>query len=236
MKKFYKLVSIEPASNGFVIELDGKPVKMPGGSPLVPPTEKLAIAIAAEWTAQGDDIIPDSMPLTQILTTALDQVSRERLVMTEKLLSYMNTDLLCYRADQPEDMARRQEECWNPWLNWFEKNHEVVLETTTGLSALKQPVEAREKTSAAIAAMDDMAFTILQLTAVLTGSLVLALAFVAREASAEQLYNAANVEENHKAEIYNEAEHGGAPLQEKAQQAMLRDLDAAGVFLDLSYN
>lgn len=232
MKKFYKLVSTrQDEAGGHVVELDGKPVRTPGGRKLVAPARALADAIALEWSRQGEMIIPDSMPLTQILTTVLDYIPRERAAITDKLLGYLNTDLLCYRAVHPPAMAERQAACWDPWLSWFEKRYNAALLTTTGLNALTQPDELHGRIRREIAAMDDMRFGVLQMVTALAGSLVLALAFNDDEATPDEVFAAANAEEIYKAEIYDEAIHGLAPLQEQKQRAMKRDLEAARIFL-----
>lgn len=230
MKRFYKHVEAAPESSGYSIRLDGKPVKTPSGKILTSPTEKLAQAIVAEWAAQEMNIVPDSMPLTQILTTALDRVAAHRADMERSVLAYLDTDLLCYRTNQPEEMARRQQEAWQPWLDGFEKKHGVRLETTTGLMALKQPAAAHEKVAHIVRGMDDMRFAAFQLAVSLTGSLVLALALAEGSATAERIYPAITVEEAFKAEIYHEDTYGAAPNQEKAQAALLRDLTAAERF------
>ena len=233
MKKFYKLVSREDVPGGFAIHLDGRPVKTPAGAVLCAPTAALADEIVREWAAQEDEIVPDSMPLTQILTTAQDRVSKDRPVMTQAILAYLDTDLLCYRTEEPVPLAEKQAASWNRWLVWFADTYGKALETTTGLAALSQPDTAHRTVADAVAALDDYQFTVLQMVTSLAGSLVLALAFVEGVASAKQLFDAAHVEENYKADIYNEAEHGAAPLQEKKQAAMKRDLVAARIFLDL---
>ena len=75
-------------------------------------------------------------------------------------------------------------------------------------------------------------FTIYQMLVPLTGSAILPLAFVKGQATPEDLYEAANVEENYRAEIYNEDFYGTAPHQEQKHNAMRRDLKAAREFLD----
>ncbi len=234
MKKFYKLASTSGNDkDGYVVLLDGKPVRTPGGRALAAPTQALADKIALEWAGQKDTIIPESMPLTQILTTALDYAGRERPALEGKVLAYLDTDLLCYRAAQPPGVAERQAALWDPWLIWFEKRYGAPLQTTTGLAALTQPNILHNKVKAEIAALSGMRFCVLQLVTSLAGSLVLALAFNAGDASPEQVFAATQAEENYKAEIYNEAEHGAAPMQEKGQAAMKRDLEAARIFLEL---
>ncbi len=230
MKRFYKLVSTGQEPGGFSICLDAKPVMTPSGAMLLSPTHSLAEAIAAEWSAQDEVITPDSMPLTQILTTALDRVAGARDDMTAMTLRYLDTDLLCYRTQEPEDLAEKQAASWDPFLDWFVQGY-AVLHTTTDLLALKQPADAHEKVEKAVRALDAAHFTVLQLLTSMTGSLVLALAFVDGRATAEQLFEAIHIEEHHKAGLYNEDFYGTDPQQEKKQELMKRDLSAAQAFL-----
>ncbi len=232
MKRFYKLVSTKKELGGFGACLDGKPVKTPSGTLLLSPTENLADEIVKEWAAQEEIIVPDSMPLTQILTTKIDRISKERQAMSEAVIKYLDTDLLCYRTAEPPELAQMQQESWDPWLGWFEKKFGAALETTTDLAALEQKEDARKAVLDDIQSKTDDDFTVLQLVTSLSGSLVLALAFVEGAVTSEQVFDAAHVEEKHKAAIYNEDLHGPDPMEEKKQIAMKTDLAAAAKFLE----
>lgn len=234
MKKFYKLVSTHQAADGFEIHLDGRPVKCPSGKSLVASSQSLADSLQAEWAAQEDEIVPDSMPLTQIVTTQIDRVAVEREAMMTHLMKYLDTDLLCYRAgDDPPGQREAQEKAWNPWLEWFEKHFDISLETTSDLKALSQDKAAHEAVQNYVQGLDDNRFTALQLVVSLSGSIVLGLAFLENAISPQQVFDAAHVEEAFKAEIYNEEFYGADPLQEKKDTAMKRDLEAAAEFLKL---
>ncbi|QQG36171.1 MAG: ATP12 chaperone family protein [Micavibrio aeruginosavorus] len=232
MKKFYTLVSTRADQGGWLIELDGKPVRTPSGALLRVPVMALADAVAQEWSRQQQDIVPDTMPLTQIMVTALDRVAREREVMQETTLSYFDTDLLCYRASEPPELVRREGAARDPWLHWFESVYGMALTTTTGLMALHHGKQAHFKARQAVLALDLWAFTVLQMVTALTGSLVLALAFVVGQAQPEDLLRALYVEEDYKADIYDEEFYGRAPHQERAMQGVERDLRAGQVFLE----
>ena len=106
MKRFYTLASTQEKNGQYYITLDGKTVKTQSGHDLGTPSKALAEAIMAEWAAQGEEILPDSMPLTQILNTKIDRVSEQRDVMSKTLLNYLDTDLLCYRANEPEELIK----------------------------------------------------------------------------------------------------------------------------------
>lgn len=228
MKKFYTLVSTSATPDGgFSIQLDGKPVKTLAQTPLVSPNENLANLIVAEWSEQGETIDPETMPVTQILTTCLDRVSKERDAMHDQVMAYLDTDLICYfHDDDTLDIHTWQQKAWTPWHDWFEKSFGQRLEITSGLLALKQNDDLRMKIAQEIAEYDDLTFTVFQLITSLSGSIVLALAFMREAITTEDIFKAAFVEELYRAELYNEELHGHAPHQEKKMDTMKRDLRA----------
>ncbi len=234
MKRFYKLVSInEEPEGGLSIQLDSRPVKTSSGKMLLAPTAALAQAIAGEWSAQGEVVVPDSMPLTQFLNTAQDRVAAGRPAMRNAVLAYLETDLLRYRAERPHELARRQAAAWDPWLDWFEKEFGHRLDVTGALSALSQPEQAKDRITGEIDAFDDYVFTVFQVSVAASGSLILAMAFVRRALNARGVFDACHVEEQFKAEIYREDVHGLDPQEEKRQNAIMSDLKAGELFLDL---
>lgn len=234
MKRFYKLVSTHQEEGGWAVHLDGSPVKTPMRTKLLAANEAIANELVKEWAAQEETIDPETMPLTQILSTQIDRISAQRTEMSAAICKYLNTDLLCYRADpEPPSPAEKQAEIWDQWLQWFEDRFECPLKTTTGLSALQHDEAAHKAVQTYINALDDARFNILQLVVSSSGSLVLGLAFAERAIIPDQVMQAARVEENLKDEIYNADLHGKDPLQEKKDAAMLRDLIAAETYLKL---
>ena len=231
MKRFYKFVSLGEGKKGHTVLLDGKPVKTPARNLLETPHIGLANAVLQEWNRQGDKILLSGMPMTQLLSTRIDRVGKERPAMTAALMKYLDTDLLCYRAVAPPEMARRQQEAWDPWLGWFEREFGTALETTTGLKALEQPLTAHDALKDYIDGLDDDRFTVLQLVTPLCGSVVLAAAFTKGALTPTQAFEAARVEERYKAELYNEKTHGPDPMQAKKDNELMADLEAAAEFL-----
>ncbi len=233
MKRFYKMVTAVSAPEGFAIHLDGKPVRTPSGQRLIAPTQGIADLVVAEWAAQGDRIDPETMPLTQIVTTTKEHVGVSRAEMTRLVLAYLDTDLVCYRAAEPEALVSRQKEKQDAWLKWFAQRFAVELEITTGLAALRQPEAAHRAVQDCVAALDLWRFSVFQMTTAISGSLVLALAFVERAATAQQVFDAMHVEEHYRSDIYNEVLHGADPQQERAMIGKMRDLQALQKILDL---
>lgn len=232
MKRFYTLVTTIKDASGHLIQLDGKSIKTPDGRVVVAPSEALAREIVREWAGQGDVVNSETMPLTQILVTAQGRAQKDRPEIEKTISAYLDTDLLCYRAERPEALAARQAEAWDPWLKWFEAQAGVGLATTPGLSALVQPAAAHDYTKRAIHAADQWRFTVIQMVTAASGSIVLGLAFAAGAATPDDVFQAAQVEELYRSALYNEEVHGQDPHQEKTQKALLRDLNALRLFLD----
>tara|TARA_R110002124_G_scaffold287216_2_gene471620 strand:- start:34929 stop:35642 length:714 start_codon:yes stop_codon:yes gene_type:complete len=231
MKRFYKTATYNEQSGQFFITLDGRPITTPGRHILHTPTESLAKEVCAEWMAQGDDIIPDSMPITQYCYTALDYVTKHRTEITATILNFLNTDLLCYRTDRPQELIEKQNTAWDPYVSWFTDHFGHSLETTTGLIALTQDAAAHEKVKTHVDGLETEQLTIAQFLTASCGSLIMALCFVEGATTCEAMFNAAFVEELHQGAVHEEERFGIDPIQEKQRARLSRDLKAAETYL-----
>lgn len=233
MKRFYTLASHKKTGDGYIIQLDGKDIKTPLGQALTAPTKALADAVVAEWAAQEEKVKPDTMSLTQLLTTTVDKV-RDRDAITESVMRYLDTDLVCYWTKEPEELAKLQKEVWGRWVKWFDEHFEVPLDTTKKIEALTQEPEAHKRVWNYIESLDDYYFTVVHVMTSLAGSLVLALAFSEGDISPKEIFEASYLEELYRGEIYNEDVHGAAPNEEAEREAFKRDAEAAQEFLELA--
>ncbi|MCW5770523.1 MAG: ATPase [Rhodospirillaceae bacterium] len=206
MRRFYKTVAAEAGEGGHRVLLDGKPVRTPAGRSLAAPTAALAERIAEEWRAQAERIDPSSMPLTQLLNTALDRMADERLrrEAIEEIAAYAATDLVCFRATEPPSLARRQAAAWQPLIEWMAERYGASLTTTENLRAPDQPAEALARIAAAVAAHDTFRLTALHLATGLLGSVVIALALAEGRIDAETAYRAAQLDDLHQIETWGE--------------------------------
>ena len=228
-RRFYKLASVAPGEGGWQVLLDGKPVRSPSKRPFVLPTEALAEAIAAEWNAQGEKIAPHSMPLMQFAATAIDRLADDREGTVRETAAYCASDLVCYRAPEPPELARRQEEAWQPLIAWVAQRYDVALNVTTGINAIEQPAHARATFQRVLEAQDLFALTALAAMTASAGSLVIALALSEDRITADQAVDATLLEELFQAEKW-----GTDPEAEKRRAGIRTDLAAAARFLKLA--
>lgn len=232
-KRFYTMVSSRKIDDGYEIQLDGKAIQTPLKMDLVAPSKALADAVVVEWSEQVDTVKPETMPLTQLLITSIDKI-RDREKITKSAMRYLDTDLVCYWAKEPEELAKEQKEVWGRWVKWFDEHFEVPLYTTKKIDPIKQEEEAHKRAWNYIEALDDQYFTVLHVMTSLSGSLILALAFVEGDISPEEIFAASYLEELYKGRLYNEELHGASPEEEAEREDFKRDAAAARQFIDLA--
>ena len=206
MKRFYESVSVEEAGEGrsFRINLDVRPVKTPARRELLVPSRALADAIAEEWRAQAEKVEPASMPLTRLASVAVDRIAGRRMSVIDEIAAYAETDLLCYRADHPAALAKRQHEIWQPNLDWIEQRHKASFAITVGLNPATQPPAALDAVKTAIAGHDDMTLAALHAVTHAAGSVILALAMIEGRLDTAGLVIASQLDEQFQSEQWGE--------------------------------
>jgi len=192
-------------------------------------TGALARAIAAEWSAQGDEIRPQSMPLTGLANAAIDRMGADRESVCQQALKFAAADLLCYRAGDSEELAERQQALWQPLLEWAGDTYGARLNVTSGIVHVDQPGEALEALRVAVEALDDFQLAALSCAVPALGSLVLALALLNGRIGAEEAFQASQLDETYQAEKWGEDEAAAARAQ-----ALKGDIEAAAEFLELA--
>jgi chaperone required for assembly of F1-ATPase len=222
MKRFYKEVSVVPTDGGFAVLLDGRSVKTPARNTLILPTEKLATAIAAEWRAQGDEVVATSMPLLRLSNTVMDGVIPNREGVIGAVLRFGENDLTCYRAHQPPELVARQREGWDPLLAWARQKFGASLQVADGITHVDQPQEDLTVLRKALAGYDPFTLAGLHVVASITGSLVLGLAVAEGEIIGAHAFALSRIDETYQAEKWGEDVEAA-----KRATALAHELDKA---------
>jgi chaperone required for assembly of F1-ATPase len=228
LKRRYRTVSTIELENGFGVALDEKPLTTPLRRTVAVPARALAQALAEEWRAQGDEVRPSSMPMTQLAVTALDRVADRREVVIEELAAYGSTELLCYRAEHPAELAHRQGEAWQPLLDWMALRFDAPLAVTSGVVPKPQSPAALAALRAAIAERSSWELAALALVTQAAGSIVLGLALIEERIDAEAAWSLSLLDELYQAELWGDDREAVA-----RREAIRRDILAAERFMEL---
>jgi chaperone required for assembly of F1-ATPase len=229
MKRFYKEASASAGRDGgYTVLLDGKAVKTPKRAMLSLPNLPLAEAIAEEWRGQGETLDPQTMPLTRLAFAAIDVVTPERARIAKQILKYVETDLLCYRAEDPPELVARQAHIWDPLLDWAAETYGARLKVGFGIRPVPQPAEAIAELEQTIARYDEFELAALHAATTITGSLILGLALTEEKVRAEGAFAAATLDETFQAEKW-----GRDAEPEERRHRLLAELTAASRLLRL---
>jgi len=228
VKRFYKAVSVERVADGFSVRLDGKPVKTPSGKPVVLPAERAAGLVAGEFVAQEEKIDPLTMPVTRLVNTAIDGVATDPQAVLEDIMRFSSSDLVCYRAGDPEALVVRQAEAWDPVIDWARSALGARFHLAEGVMHVEQPRETIGAVGVHLRQRDDtFRLAALHVITAITGSALLALALEARAMDAETVWNAAHVDED-----WN-IEHWGLDAEAAGRRAARkRDMMGAAALIE----
>jgi len=204
-KRFWAAARVkEVVGHGHQVLLDDRPLRTPEKAAFIVPTRALADLVAAEWDAQGDTVDPTTMPMTRMANSAIDRIGAKRSEVVEYIAAYGGTDLLCYRADHPQELVARQCAAWDPILEWAEAELGVSLRITTGIMPVEQPREVMSEFHDTVGTYDTFGLMGLHDLVGLTGSLVLGLAATQDTHVADDLWEASRIDEAWQIEQWGE--------------------------------
>lgn len=209
-RRFYKEVAVTPELG---IALDGRAVKTPMKLALQLPNAALAGAVAAEWAGQGAEINPAGMIMTRLANTAIDRVRPDRMRIEAEVCDYANSDLVCYRAEGPAELVRRQAGLWDPVVDWARTALDAPFEVTAGLIHRPQPEGALAATAVAARALSDFELAASHTVMTLSGSALIGLMLARAALLPEEAWRAAHVDEDYQAEYW------GADAEAEARRA-----------------
>ncbi len=228
MKRFYKHAAVAGDAAPFGVTLDARPLRTPARAALALPTQALADAIAGEWQAQGDEILPRSMVLTGLANAAIDRVAPDPASFAASLARFAENELLAYRADGPPPLLARQAAEWDPWLAWARRRYDVDFTLVTGIIHAPQPPATLVRIAAAFAALDAFRLAALHPVVTICGSAVLGLAVAEAAIDADTAWTVSHLDELWQAEQW-----GKDPLAEAGHRERQGELAAAVRMLGL---
>jgi chaperone required for assembly of F1-ATPase len=224
-KRFYKTAEVREADGRHGLTLDGRQARTPGRKPLAARSRALMERVAAEWERRRETIDPAEMPLTRLLNSAVDGVAFAMAETRAEILKYAGSDLLCYRAEEPESLAERQRLAFDTILAWAVETLGARFRLGAGVMPVEQPQESIAAIRSAIEDFDDpVALAGLSAMTNLTGSALLALAVARDRLSSEEAWGAAHIDEDFQAEPWGVDEEAAS-----RRDARWREFEAAAL-------
>ncbi len=228
MKKFYKNASLIEKDNHFFVGLDGRTVKTPLANPVALTSKALVEKLVGEWDAQGEDIIPQSMPLMQIVTTHIDKTTGQRETIYPVILPYVHGDTILYFNGDEKELYDEQEEKWLPFIRTTEKELGVSYTIQKDIFAHDQSEKTLEKWEDLLEALSDEELTFFQIAVSLTASPILTWLLLKDKITVDDVVNTALLEE-----IFQSRKWGRDPEGERKEQEIRKELNHLKEYISL---
>jgi chaperone required for assembly of F1-ATPase len=218
LRRFYKEARCELRGEKFEVHLDGRSIKTPKKIVLMLPARALGDAIAEEWARQGERINPATMPLTKLANTAIDGVTGREAEVRSDIVKYAASDLLCYRAEGPHGLFKRQARAWDPVVDWAHEALGARFTVAEGVMPVAQSAQALTVIAAKLEGLDAFRLTSLHVMTTLMGSALLALAHAHGRLTADEAWTAAHVDEDWQIEQWGEDADSAARRQRRWEE------------------
>ncbi|KAF2355589.1 ATP12 ATP synthase F1-assembly protein [Trinorchestia longiramus] len=209
LKRFYKSVSVAGTSGCYEVNLDHRKLKTPMGNILQIPSYPLALAVAEEWRAVRDIVVPGFMHLTGLSYTVVDNPDRlSKWDMVDNLLEFLPTDTVLFADENSEQFSAVQEENWWPILQWFKKRYDVSIEPSTDIVPAVVSDEALGKLRRYILSYNHWAVAGILYGTEALKSLILTLAATERQITARDAVKLSRLESDFQAQHWGRVEWG----------------------------
>jgi chaperone required for assembly of F1-ATPase len=193
----------------------------------------LAQEVAMEWQraggGKGGEMSFADTPLTRLAGTAQGRIATDPWLTADAIARYGENDLLCYRAEAPEALVLRQEQAWQPWLDWAERRHGAKLRVATGIAPIRQHRASVAALRAAVGGLDLWALAALGVAVPALGSLVLGLALADQRLDPATAHALGALDELFQAEQWGEDAQAAA-----RRQAIANDIAIAARMIALT--
>jgi len=211
MKKFWETIEIKKkSSKEFYILLDDKKLKTPLKNELVLSNYLMAKEVLKEWDQSSDIIKTDDLVFYGLLSTAIDRVREEKNSYINDIINFIDTDLICYRADNPIDLVSFQNKHWDPVIILIEKYINNNVGVFKGVMPSQQNSKVHHKIKNLVVGLNDVQISVLHRITNLIGSVFLALCILKKDLSNKQAFELSFLDELWQAENWGYEEDASA--------------------------
>jgi chaperone required for assembly of F1-ATPase len=174
------------------------------------------------------------MPITRLVNSALDGVAHQMEATMEEIVKFSGSDLICYRASEPQSLVEAQAAAWDPILALVHEKIGVRFICAEGILFVDQPAHSRASVQQTLQEISErskappVVLASLNVMTTLTGSALIALAVAWGKLSTEEAWAAAHVDEDFQIGIWG-ADHEA--LQRRARR--WKEMEAAARLFQL---
>ncbi len=199
-----EVYGIEYFDKGWVIIKNKTPIMTPNNKTLKVPSKALAKSIIKEIKKNLNKKITKRTLLSYAFF-AVDIVEKETNIFINKIISFAETDTLCYRAEKKSELAEMQSKLWDPTLIWAEKEFGMKFLKNNTIVPFVQQKNTMEAIKKYLNKQDCHRLTCAFYISSFTNSFITMLAMIEKFKEAKELWQLSMLEENYNSEKWGKS-------------------------------
>ena len=207
--------------------LDERILQTPLKRELVLPNLNLAQEIVKEWDQDSKNINTESMIFYSLVSTSLDKIIDNKNLYINDILDYIDTDLICYRAENPKELVELQKNKWDPIILLIERYIGTKVQVFQGILPKKQHATVHVKLNDIINQFDIFEISALHRITNITGSIFLSLCVLKKDISKNEIFELSFLDE-----LWQEKNWGFDKENSQKRKEISFELNRSITFLD----
>jgi chaperone required for assembly of F1-ATPase len=193
--KKIKFSIIKAKNSKYCIQINSKLAKSPKGNLIELPNIKLAKIVLDNYKLKLETKNINIVSPIKLTNTAIDKIKFEKVNYINEMVSYLNSDVVCYFSAAPDDLVERQKQLWLPIVHFMMKFYDINLIYTSDISALNQNESSLMKLKTILKEKNIFELSALYALSQLTKSIMISLALVNNKISVKKAFESSNLEE-----------------------------------------
>ena len=188
MKKNWSDTLIVNEKKFFNLYLDKKLLKSIEKNKFDFTNEKLAKILKEEIDQQGLEINFKKLFYFNLFSIAIDKIKNNKVTYINEICEYAFTDLICYRAEKPDELVQLQNDLWNPVLRKLYKV-DLKFKIVSGIMPVEQPINSINILKNRLRKLNELEISCLFELTKVTGSILLAYSMICNFFDKKYIYD-----------------------------------------------
>ena len=151
----------------------------------------------------------------KILFFSFDLNKKNKLDVIENIVSFLNTDLVCYRAEKNSELEKTQTRLWNPLIAFVEKKYKFIFKVTNSIIPVKQIEANKGKLLRILRKLNNHELTSFYFITNFSNSNIITLNFLANNINSKNAWKVISLEEAYNLEKWGQDKEAKDKLLDK---------------------
>jgi len=143
----------------------------------------------------------------------LDKSSKSDII--DKILFFLSTDLLCYRAKKNSELESMQKKLWDPLISFVEDKYKLIFNTTNGVVPITHKGTNKGRLCKILKKLNKLELTIYYYIINISNSNIIALNFLANNINSKHVWKCLSLEEDYNLKKWGQDKEANEKLLEK---------------------